>query len=93
MGKKMGSKNDKLAIKKVILKTREKITNLIENEKVKLIDTSDSGEVSCVGVGEQPTFVMSIWYSDYGKEYLVVDHPNPISKTEYEKCKILFEEK
>jgi hypothetical protein len=37
-------------------------------------------------------FVSSFHVLQHGEEFLVVDHPNPISKDEYEKMKELFSE-
>lgn len=82
-----------IEMKKVMLKTSEAIVKLIKNREVLPMHTSDSGEWTSYGVGENPTVVKTFWYDDHGKEFLVVDHPNPISKDEYDRLKILFNEK
>jgi hypothetical protein len=57
--------------------------------------TSDSGEMIRLRVkkSEGVSIYRNFHSGDFGKEYLVVDHPNPISKDEYELIKELFEDK
>ena len=90
---------------RVKLKSQEEIKKMVREGKVSLWDSSDSGERTVYGVplsGETvktdemglsgPVVTMPVWFDDYGKEYLVVDHPSPISKEWFERVKILFEE-
>lgn len=77
---------------KVTLKTHEEIKALIKAREIELMHSSDSGEWTSYGVGKQPTTVKTFWWEDHGQEYLVVDHPNPISRDEYDRLKILFKE-
>jgi hypothetical protein len=79
-------------MKKVRLKSQEQIKRLLQNGEIQHIFTSDSGEISHYGTAGNPTNVQSIWWEEYGQEFAVVDHPNPISKENYEARKIFFDE-
>jgi hypothetical protein len=66
-----------------------------EKDLIEHIDfTSGSGEMFRLRV--KKSVGMSVYRnfhcSDFGQEYLVVDHPNPISNDEYKLIKELFEE-
>lgn len=80
---------------KVILKSKEEIREMELRGEIVRLFTSDSGEVSHYGVknsGGSGQPIMSIWWNDYGDEYLIVDHPNPMSRDAYKARKIFFKE-
>ena len=66
---------------------------MLKKGEIQLISTSDSGEVAHYGTVGNPSHVMGVWWNDHGEEYLVVDHPNPISKDSYERMKVFFKDK
>jgi hypothetical protein len=88
--------------KKVRLKSLDEIEKLEKEGKIRLMNISDSGEWRTYGVGpgaeRGPTYDRGVvycktfWYEEYGDEALVVDHPNPISKGDYNDFRILYEE-
>lgn len=81
------------AVKKVKLKSNKEINELIRQGLVELLGSSDSGEIVHYGVKDGgQTHVISCWYDDYGTEYLVVDHEQPMGRTSYNNRKIMFEE-
>lgn len=77
---------------KTYLKSRSEIKKLEREDKIDHIFTADSGEITHYGTKGNPSAIMSIWWDDYGQEYLIVDHPNPISKEAFEARKIFFSE-
>ena len=72
---------------KVKLKNYDDLLRLVREGKIQH-QCSDSGEWQHFGVGN---LYQSFWFDDFGKEYLVVDHPKPLNKEVYEKTKILFD--
>lgn len=99
-------RNSDLAIQKVIKealstqppativksKSIEQFKQMVRAKEIQHLSTSDSGEISHYGTIGNPSRVMGFWWCDHGQEYLVVDHPNPISRESYEGVKIFFEE-
>ncbi len=81
-----------MIIKKVMLKTYDEIKKMVRKKEVQMMNIGDSGELMHYGTIGNPSAVMSIWFDDYGTEYLVVDHPNLISKADFEARKIFFKE-
>lgn len=79
-------------MKKIRLKTHEQLKWMLRRKEIQLHHVSDDGEMYHWGTVGNPSHVKPTWYDDMGKEYLVVDHPNPISKEEYERLKIFFNE-
>ena len=79
-------------MKKVKLKSREEFKKMERADEIEHIFTSDSGEITHYGTKGGISHIQSVWYDDYGDEYLIVDHPNPISKEAYEARKIFFDE-
>ena len=77
---------------KVKLKSAEEFQSMVRKNTILLQHASDSGEVYHYGTVGNPSHILAVWYDEYGKEYLVVDHPNPISRESYEKRKVFFEE-
>ena len=77
---------------KVRMRSIEELKQKVRAREIELVHTSDSGEWISYGVGKQPTTVKSFWWEDHEQEFLVVDHPNPISREEYERLKPLFTE-
>lgn len=78
--------------KKVKMKSEKEFKEMVKNGDLKFLSSSDSGEVSHYGTATSPMHVMGVWWHDHDEEYLVVDHPNPISKESYERMKIMFKE-
>lgn len=76
---------------KVKLKTAKEFEKLAKAGEIEVIGCSDSGEITHYGTKGNPSHLKSVWFDDYGQEYLVVDHPNPISRESYENRKIFFE--
>ncbi len=77
---------------KVRLKTHEQLKKMIRCKEIKLHHVSDDGEVSHYGTLGNPSHTLTVWYDNMGKEFLVVDHPNIITKESYEKRKMFFDE-
>ena len=82
--------------KKVKMKTYEALKKLFRAKEIRCRHVSDDGEYMSVAIPYEDTggyqSVKGFWTSDLGEEFLVVDHPNVITKDEYERWKILFEE-
>lgn len=79
-------------MKKVKLKSHKELKGMVRRKEIERIFTSDDGEITYYGTGGNPSHIISVWYDNYGKEYLVVDHPRPISKDVYEQRKVFFNE-
>ena len=79
-------------MKKVKLKTFEELKQMVKDKKIDLIHVSDDGEMYHFGTKGNPSHVLSVWASNFGEEYLIVDHDNPISSSVYEHRKIFFYE-
>ena len=62
----------------------ESLTYFIRMSDGSLIKTSENADESFIAVSKD--------VRDNGEEFLVVDHPNPISKREYEATKVLYKE-
>jgi len=77
---------------KVKLKGLDEIKKMERAGKV-TTHSSDSGEWITVCTVGNPAQCQTFWWDDFGKEYLVVDHENPISKEGYEVKKIFFRKK
>ena len=82
----------------VVLKTIEEFKNMVREGEINQHQTSEDGEMSSFscpwGTGEDPPEVHKGFHClDHGEEFLVVDHPHPISKQQYEMIKIFFKEK
>ena len=76
---------------KVRMKSMAELKKKVRAGEIELVHVSDSGEWMSYGVGKQPMTVKGFWWEDHEQEFLVVDHPNIISKDEYERLKPLFE--
>lgn len=79
-------------MKKARLKSKKEIKKLLREGKIKQHSISDCGEITHYGTVGNPSAIMSIWWDEYGQEYLIVEHPNPISREAYESRKIFFDE-
>jgi len=77
---------------RVKLKSQEEFKRMVREGEVKTIGGSDSGAVTHYGTAGKTTHVLSVDYDEYGQEFLVVDHPNPISREDYERRKVFFKE-
>lgn len=78
---------------RVFLREKKEFRDMELNGKINHIFTSDDGEITHYGTIGNPSHIQSVWYGDYGQEYLIIDHPNPIAREVYETRKIFFEEK
>lgn len=83
-------------MKKVIpvkMKSGKAIQAMVRSGEIKHDGGSDSGEYSRYRWEENSIVrMMGLWFNQPGSDYLVVDHPNVISKREYENTKIFFED-
>lgn len=75
---------------RVVMKDCCELKALLREGKVKIHHVSDDGEVQHWGTPGNPSFIHTFSTDDMGKEYLVVDHPNPINRNAYENRKIFF---
>lgn len=77
---------------KTKLKSSSEFKKMLRAGEIECLNVSDSGELAHWATKGNPSHVLTVWYDDHGKEYLVVDHPSPISRELYEKRKIFFED-
>jgi len=77
---------------KVKLKSVKQFKKMVRNKEIECLGCTDSGEITHYGTKGNPSHVMSIWWDQHEEEYLIVDHPNPISRESYKARKIFFEE-
>ncbi len=88
----------KYKMKKVVpvkMKSGKAITAMVRSGEIRHAGGCDSGEFSRYMWGDEntgPIHSVGLWFDDPGSEYLIVDHPNPISRCEYENMKSFFEE-
>ena len=75
---------------KVKLKTLKQISKMEREGKI-TTHHSDSGEWITVCTKGNPSHCQTYWYEQFGDEFLVVDHKNPVSKDVYELRKEFFE--
>ena len=54
---------------KVKLKSLEKINEMIKNDEIEIMGSSDSGEITHYGTKGNPSHVISLWFSQYEEEY------------------------
>ena len=79
-------------MKKIRAKTHEELKALYRANKIQLLHVSDDGECYAYCTRTNPGYVFRIFAEDMGKEYLVVEHPRPISDDSYKDRRIFFEE-
>ena len=70
----------------------DKIKKMIRKGEIEMIHSSDDGEMHVLATKGNPQNCMHVWSSNYGKEFLVVDHDNLISFGSYQYRKIFFED-
>ena len=73
-------------------KAAEEFKQMVRDGKIERVNVSDSGEWATYCTKSNPAFCMRFWWQDFGREYLVVDHDNPISKQNYENMKAFFDD-
>jgi hypothetical protein len=81
-----------MIVKKVKLKTYKELKEMARKGKIEILHVSDSGEVMHFGTIGNPSHVLTVWADNLGEEYLIIDHPNTISKDSYEDRKIFFDD-
>lgn len=78
---------------RVKMKSQEEIKQMYKDGLIEVLHTSDDGETTHYGIKDGGlTHVFTLSYDEYGAEYEVVDFENIVSKSAYDRVKILFKE-
>lgn len=79
-------------MRKVKLKSKNKLKELVKDGRVRIIHASDSGEWTTYGVVDGAfTHILNVYFENYGQDYQVTKLDNSVSERELEVIGILFE--